>query len=70
MKNPCVKDCPKRNASCHCNCPEYAEFEKFNARRRELIHMSNIQNDCSPGKEAQIRRSLILQMQKGRRHKN
>jgi hypothetical protein len=29
-RNPCKPDCKKRSATCHANCPEYAEF------RREL----------------------------------
>ena len=28
-KNPCKPDCPKRSATCHGNCPDYAEYRQF-----------------------------------------
>ena len=26
MKNPCVKDCPRRTEECHAECEEYALY--------------------------------------------
>lgn len=45
MKNPCKPNCPKRCATCHGNCKEYADFrawlDSINAKRKaeqDAIH--------------------------------
>lgn len=32
---PCKRDCPRRNSRCHIACPEHAEEQAENARRRK-----------------------------------
>ncbi len=34
-ENPCKPDCPKRNATCHSNCPEYYKFAEKNRQYLE-----------------------------------
>lgn len=33
MTNPCVRECPDRNADCHSVCEKYKEF--FNEKQKE-----------------------------------
>ena len=32
-KQPCKRDCPKRSATCHCTCEDWAEWEKSKNKR-------------------------------------
>ena len=34
MKNPCVKECPRRTAECHASCKDYAKFAAWRAEER------------------------------------
>ena len=34
MKNPCVKDCPRRSEECHATCEDYAAFAAWRAEQR------------------------------------
>lgn len=44
-KNPCVKDCPNRSATCHAECEKYAAFAKDReAELRELNHKRNVES--------------------------
>lgn len=31
---PCDKNCPRRSATCHADCPEYKEYWDDNEKRR------------------------------------
>lgn len=56
--SPCKPDCPKRNAECHSNCPDYkkwrvekdADNEKINkikrAERDYVGHCADYINRC------------------------
>lgn len=33
MKNPCVRDCPKRSSTCHSECKDYLDFREENNER-------------------------------------
>lgn len=36
-KNPCTKDCPNRNATCHCTCERGKAYEEYNRERNRQI---------------------------------
>lgn len=38
MKQPCRQDCPRRTATCHGACPEWAAWEEF--KRQEYARRS------------------------------
>lgn len=38
MKNPCVKECPKRNSYCHADCDAYAEYFELRRAQRKAEH--------------------------------
>ena len=46
MENPCKKDCPDRNSTCHGSCPRYKEFKEFLAKEKEAIEKRK-QTDCN-----------------------
>ena len=59
MKNPCVRDCPRRSATCHSYCPEYAKFDQYNQMRRQESHMKTILSDHSPTRYANFIRHWV-----------
>lgn len=67
MKNPCVRDFPKRSATCHSSCPEYAKFDQYNQMRRKESHMEAILSDFSPSQEAIFKKNTIERLRKGTR---
>ena len=38
MKNPCVQDCPRRTATCHADCPDYAKYAAWRKEQRQAKH--------------------------------
>lgn len=59
MKNPCVRDCPRRSATCHSSCPEYAKFDQYNQMRREERRLKTILLNHSPSQEARFRKNTM-----------
>jgi hypothetical protein len=67
MDNPCVRDCPKRSATCHSSCPEYAKFNQYNQMRREESRMKTILFDRSPSQKARFKKNTMERLRKGTR---
>ena len=65
MDNPCVKDCPRRSATCHSSCPEYAKFDQYNQMRREESRMKTILFDRSPFTKGEIQEKHYGKVKEG-----
>ncbi len=40
MINPCTKDCPGRNATCHTTCERGKAYEEYNRERNKQIQQA------------------------------
>lgn len=49
MKQPCLRDCPRRNPGCGADCPEWAEYVKWRDkeydRRKQICKQSEAITD-------------------------
>ena len=59
MKNPCEKDCPRRNGECHATCEDYAAYaawrEELRAKRQEALEADHLINSPERMKRAMKR---------------
>ena len=50
MRNPCKRTCPRRTATCHGSCPDYAIFcegrERIRKQRAEVNDTKDMREDC------------------------
>lgn len=53
IPNPCKPDCPRRSATCHGNCPDYADFRRakdeynqkvYKAKQEQNLKFSRTEN--------------------------
>lgn len=54
MQNPCMQNCPDRDATCHITCRRYKLFAMWCEHRRAARHQENITTGYSVD---QIRRN-------------
>jgi hypothetical protein len=64
MDNPCVRDCPRRSATCHSSCTEYEKFDQYNQMRREERYLKTILLDYSPSQEARFKKNTMERLRK------
>lgn len=55
MRNPCKRTCPRRTATCHGSCPDYAIFCEGRERIRKQRAEVNDTKDMREG----LRKSMV-----------
>ena len=53
--SPCVGDCPRRSATCHAGCPDYAAFA---AKRAEAYAKRESANRINDLKKRRLKNSI------------
>ena len=46
MKNPCIKECPRRTEICHASCEDYAAYAAWCEERRQERQRQRAEEDA------------------------
>lgn len=66
MDNPCVRDCPDRNATCHCTCEKYIAYAKWREeKRKEAREKAAVDAAANHGRNRRFAMKMYTE-----RHKN
>ena len=64
MKNPCVRDCPKRNIRCHVECEAYIAYAAWCEEQRQARKKQQQMNYAA---DAGLRRNTMRKQRRDNR---
>ena len=66
VPNPCDKHCPRRSATCHVTCPDWAKYEKKRAEEyAERLRKKNGMYSICDRREVNAKYKYIMKTGKG-----